>query len=274
MPDATQPSAPSSSPSASPPASPAAATAAPSPAPSNPSPSPAPAAAAPSPQPSAPVARPAYVPESDWDATVGKIKDEKAYTDRINNALAFQAAETSKKLTLPQQPDGYKFETTPNFKPPEGVSFALDPKNPVVPQVQAWAHKHGISQDALSEVADLYAASMIGDQQSLKAAYNAEVAKLGAAGPQRIDAIVQWLNAKGGPKAATLANMFKVAPVADTIEAVEHLMKQFSSQGAAPGSAAHREAPPAKPDDATWAKMSFSERMDFARRHQSPAGTQ
>ena len=50
-------------------------------------------------------------------------------------------------------------------------------------------------------------------------------------------------------------------------------MKQFSSQGAAPGNAAHSVAAPERPSEDKWKSMSFQEKMDFARKHSSPAGT-
>jgi hypothetical protein len=101
------------------------------------------------------------------------------------------------------------------------------------------------------------------EQAPIQAAYAAEVAKLGAAGPQRVDAVVQWLNAYGGEDAGPLANMFKIAPVASTIKAIEHIMRRVSSQGAAPGSAAHRENAPSQPSDATWNGWTMGQKQNW-----------
>lgn len=256
MPDAIQPTAPSPSPSASPSASPAAPLlASTSPQPTQ-SLTPAPAA-----QPSAPPSRPAYVfDDSDWDATAGKIKDEAKFAERVKADAAFVAAERSRKLTLPQAPEAYKDALPADFKPPEGLKFEIDAKDPLIAQYRALAHKRGFDQDTYSEGLGLIASLRVGEQAQIKQAYAAEVAKLGAAGPQRVDAVVQWLNAFGGEKAGALANMFKIAPVASTIEAIEHIMQRVSAQGVTPFNQAHRADAPDAGKIPGYDKMSFEQR--------------
>lgn len=272
MPEATQPTAPSSSSAPSPSAPAAASAPATSSAPSNPTSTAAPAATTPaapgSAAPSAapvPAARPGYVPESHWDGQTNKIKDEKAYTDWVNGNAAFKAAADSERLTRPQTPDAYKIGTTQNFKPPEGLAFTIDDKDPLWPQARAWAHKHGLSQEAFAEGIDLIAGKEIGTAQSTKNYFDAEVAKLGTAATQRIDAVIQWINATAGPEAKALGDAMKIAPVAGTIIAFENMMKRFQTQGAASFSTAHQAPPPSKPDDKTYQSWTFQQRMNFAR---------
>lgn len=93
---------------------------------------------------------------------------------------------------------------------------------------------------------------------ALKAAYAAQVAELGPTGTEQVDSVVQWLNAYGGPDAAPLANMFKIAPVASTIRAMQRIMQRVSSQGVTPFSQAHRaDAPQGIPG---YDKMTFEQR--------------
>lgn len=272
MAEATPVPGPSSSPSASPSAPAAASAPASSPASSSPAPSPAPA-----PDPAAaaatPPARPGYIPETHWDATAGKIKDEKAYADWVNGNAAAVAAEQSRKLTIPT-PDKYEPKLPADFTPPAGLEFKIDAADPLIANYRNLAHEFGLDQTQFSKGLGLIAAMRVGEQQQIKAAYDAEVAKLGAAGTARVDAVMQWINAVGGPDAKPLADMMKIAPLAATVQAFENMMKKFQTQGAAPGNAAHAVAAPERPSAEAWAKMSFSERMDFARRHQQPGGTQ
>lgn len=270
----TPQSSPSSSPSASPPASAPASAPASSPASSSPAPTTvAPAAPASSAPAAPPAARPGYIPENHWDATAGKVKDEKAFTDWVNGNAAAVAAEQSRKLTLPA-PDKYEPTLPADFKPPEGLQFQIDAKDPLITQYRTLAHEFGLDQTQFSKGLGLIAALRVGEQQQIKAAYDAEVAKLGAAGTARVDAVSQWINAVGGAEAKPLADMMKIAPLAATVQAFENLMKKFQTQGGASFSPQHREPEPQRPTAEAWAKMSFGERMDFARKHQSPAGTQ
>jgi hypothetical protein len=94
----------------------------------------------------------------------------------------------------------------------------------------------------------------------MKAAYNAEVAKLGAAGPARVDAVIQWIDAVAGPDAAALKNVFKMAPVASTITAFENMIKRFQSQGVTAFSQAHREGAPEANKIPGYEKMTFEQR--------------
>lgn len=268
MPEATQPTAPSSSSAPSPSAPAAASAPATSSAPSNPTTAaPAaspPASPAPAAAPAQPVARPGYVPEQHWDAAAGKIKDEKAYADAINGALAFQAAEQSRKLTIPA-PDKYEPALPADFQPPAGLEFKIDASDPLIAQYRTLAHEFGLDQAQFSKGLGLLAAVRVGEAAQIKAAYDAEVAKLGATGTQRVDAVIQWINAVGGAEAKALGDALKIAPVAATVTAFENLMKRFQTQGAASFSTAHQAPPPSKPDDKTYQGWTFQQRMNFAR---------
>lgn len=170
------------------------------------------------------------------------------------------AAEDSRKLTLPKSADEYKVGTTANFKPPEGVEFKLDDANPAWTAAKAWAHKYGVPQAAFNEITDVFAGYMVGDAQTMQTAARAEITKLGTAGPARVDAVTQWLTAMGGDKFAGLANVIKMAPLASTIEGIEHLMQQFSTQGGGTFNGGKRDPGGDDGKIPGYDKMSFEQR--------------
>lgn len=166
-------------------------------------------------------ARPDGLPESFWDATTNKVK-----ADSLNEVLARDAAAESRRLSLPAKVDEYKFETTKDFKLPQGMEFALDQNNPLIPRLKEWALKNAIPQAELSNLTDMFGAYEIARQQSFKAGHDAQIATLGATGPQRVDAIKTWADAKG------YGALGKVLFTADAVTAMEKIMADMRSQGA------------------------------------------
>lgn len=185
--------------------------------------------------------RPDWAPESIWNPTTNSFDNDKAkaFREEHDSLLAFKGAEDTKRLTLPKTPDEYKVELTKEFKPPAGVDFAIDDKNPALASLKAWAHKHAIPQSALSEVVDVYAGTVVGSMAAQKAAYAAEVTKLGPAGPARIDALGMWMKGVLGDKAAVLTgtkgadgkSTNGVLWTAGIVEAFEALQQKFTGGG-------------------------------------------
>jgi hypothetical protein len=58
----------------------------------------------------------------------------------------------------------------------------------------------------------------------------AEVAKLGAAGTQRVDAVVRWMTGTMGTAAADMARVLQAVPMASTIVAFENLIQRLTNQ--------------------------------------------
>ena len=56
----------------------------------------------------------------------------------------------------------------------------------------------------------------------------AEVAKLGAAGTQRVDAVVRWMTGTMGTAAADMARVLQAVPMASTIVAFEKLIQRLT----------------------------------------------
>lgn len=216
-----------------------------------------------------PAKRPAYVPETHWDGTTGKIKDEGAFAKFVNDHVAFKAADDSRRLTLPQKPEDYKLALTPNFKAPQGIEFVPNENDPILPQARAFALKHGLSQDAFAELVDLRAAIDIGNRQLIDNAKAAELQKLGPTGTARKTAIDTWLTATLGDELGM--EMLKYTFSAKQVQAIEKLMDVFRTQGVAPLDQRHRETgDPQKVSDEVYDKMSFAEKREYAAQFGNP----
>ncbi len=210
-------------------------------------------------------ARPEYVPEAHWDATAGKLKDEKAFASFVNEHVAFKAAEDVKRLTLPAAPEGYEVKLPADFKAPEGIKAdeLIKQDNPLWAQARSWAHRHGLSQAAFQEGIALIAGDKVGTTQQVQNARDAELGKLGAAATARVTAVNTWLDAMGVP--GLKGRMW----TAGDVQAMEGLITKFSNQGGASFRGTGRVPPeaPGKVDDATYEKMNYSERKAYAERH-------
>ncbi|WP_074830579.1 hypothetical protein [Bradyrhizobium lablabi] len=245
------------------------------------SPAPAPAAASP-PTPSSPdgttsqqVDRPEGIPDSYWDPEAKALKVDPAALAKDlkerDELKTFKAAEDVRRGSLPQKADDYKLELPSDFKPPAGVDYKLDAANPALGQLKAVAHKHGLTQDAVTEILGLYAGNEVGTQAAIASARNAEIAKLGPTAPARVDAVTNWLAGidssadKGDAKA--LAGMLVTAR---HVEAFERIINKLTSQGTASFSQSHRVAPDDKSipgfENMSFAQKRFAQDQAAARR--------
>lgn len=172
----------------------------------------------------------------------------------LNEILARDAAEQSRLLTRPKSVDEYKVEPTKEFKPPEGVEFTLDQANPQVANLKAWALRNGVPQAELSGLVDIYGGLMVSQQQTYKAAFEAQVASLGTTGPARVDALKTWLDSKG-------YGAFKAMIVtADIVKGFEKLMADMRGGGGG----GHR--PNGSDNGAADGKIPGYEKMSFEQR--------
>lgn len=205
-------------------------------------------------------ARPNWVPETYW--ADGKVKDAEfgAHLAEMNTRLA---AEDVRRATLPKTADEYKLALPQDFKPPQGVEFKLDEANPLFAQARAWALKHGLSQDVFSEGLGLVAGSQVSSEATIKAARDAEVAKLGATGPARIDALSRFFNGYLGENEGkqVMARVF----TASDVNVLEKLVGKIA--GGAAFTATGREPPQ---DTRRWtpeqySKATAAERLAYNR---------
>jgi hypothetical protein len=167
--------------------------------------------------------------------------------------MTWKAAEDVRKGALPQTPDAYKVELPADFKPPAGVDFKLDAANPALGQLESVAHKYGLTQEAVNELIGVYAGNEVGTEARIAAGRAAEVAKLGTAGPARVDNVVRFLDASG------LGALKSSLITAAQVEAWEAHITKLTSQGGASFSQSHR-VPPETNTIPGYDKMSFEQK--------------
>jgi hypothetical protein len=120
---------------------------------------------------------------------------------------------------------------------PAGQKFEFDPNAPELIQARAMAHAKGWTQQDFSDALGVFAAAKVGEEAQIASARAAEVAKLGATGPTRIDAVTQWMDAQG------LGALKSTMVTAAQVQAWEAHITRLSSQGTMPFSQQHRTAP-------------------------------
>jgi hypothetical protein len=188
------------------------------------------------------------------------------FTDQqLRDLVAFKASEDTRQLTVPANPQDYRVELPTDLKLPPGVEFRIDANSPMVPAAQAFAKRHGFTQNQFSELVGLYAASTASETAHFNNARAAEVAKLGDAVNARVDAVRTWLRAMGGSDFDGLNRVLEMAPTAATVAGLEKLMQRFSSQGGGSYSGAHREVnQPERLSTEAYGKLTYSEKKEYA----------
>ncbi len=207
------------------------------------------------------------MPEQYWDAAGGKLISDK-FGEHVNAMTARLAAEDSRRLTLPQTPEAYAIKLPDDFKAPEGIEVKFNENDPLLAQAKGVMHEIDqgklSGQAAFSKLLALYAGAQVSSEAQITTARNAEIAKLGTTGPARVDAITTFLKAQLGEADGlrVASRMFLAADVA----AMEKLVAKFASQGSGNFSQQHRDVQQAgRVDQATYDKMSYSQKMDYAR---------
>ena len=183
----------------------------------------------------------------------------------LRDLLSFKSAEDSRKLTAPTKVEDFRLELPSDLKLPPGVDFRLDPAHPAVEPARQFALRNNLSQQQFSEMLGVYAASQANEMVAFNAAKAAEVQKLGDAANARVDAVTGWLKALGGNHFGALARVLQLAPVADTVVGLEHLMHRYVSQGGGSFNGAHREPQtPGKVSQETYDSYSYAQKLDYA----------
>jgi hypothetical protein len=195
------------------------------------------------------------------------VRDEAALSVHFNEILTRDAAAQSRALARPQTPDAFKVELPATFTPPQGTEFRIDANNPLWAQARAWAHKAGLTQDEFAEGIGLIAGDRIATEQQVTTARNAEVAKLGPAGPARVDALSTFFTAYlGETEGKTL--MSRLFTAAD-VQIAEKLVGKITGQGGAQFRQNGREPPqaPGKITEEQYAAMTPAQKWDYSRSH-------
>jgi hypothetical protein len=160
-----------------------------------------------------------------------QFADAGAFRASYDELTAYKAAADVRRSTLPASPNDYKAELPSDFKAPDGISFSFNQNDPLLAQARTAAHEAGLSQEQFSRLLGIYAGGQVSNQQQIQTARNAEVAKLGATGPTRIDALTTFFRAYLGEADgnAVMARAFTAADV----QRLEKLVGKITSQGGA-----------------------------------------
>jgi hypothetical protein len=182
-----------------------------------------------------------------------------------------KGASDSRRATLPATPGDYVLELPADFKLPDGVKFAWVTDHPVtgplIAAAREFAHAHGIDQAGFSKMMSLYAASVVHENAQIKTALDVEIAKLGATGSGRVDAISTWLRGVCGDTCARA--IMQQAFRADFVVGLEKIASKmmngnigssFSQVGREPTDARGNRV-----SEEAWATMSHGERLDYSR---------
>lgn len=191
--------------------------------------------------------KPDWATDAIWDKDKNEIKG-----DAVKELIARDAAEASRRLSLPAKPEDYKLALPKDFTPPQGVEFKLDENDPLFAQARTWAQKNGLTQEAFEQGIGMIAARDVATQQMLKTARDAEIGKLGANGTARVTAVNTFLDAKG---LGSLKGMMVTAEIVTTLEKVVGMLN-----GADTFSQQHRTAPQTNGKIDGYEKMSFEQR--------------
>jgi hypothetical protein len=92
----------------------------------------------------------------------------------------------------------------------------------------------------------------------------AEVAKLGANGPARVAAVETYLRAQAGEGAEEIIGSLRTARQIESFEKIMAANRQRAIEPSTPPSPA--PAPDGRVDEATYARMSHAERIEYTRR--------
>jgi hypothetical protein len=205
--------------------------------------------------------RPAWVPESAWDPTLG-LNHEKFgewYRETVAPAIAAHEAEEARRKTLPASPDKYEVKTSPALKLPDDTKPELNPADPMWEQAKAWAHKAGLSQAAFEQAVDLVAARDTLTARQINTAREREIAKLGPGAKVRMDAIEAFYRDWLGPDDAAGVTA-RIWTAADVVRA-EKAVARFKGQGIS----LERRGPGISDDE--WARMDARARYAHAKAH-------
>ena len=120
-------------------------------------------------------------------------------------------------------------------------------------------------QQAFSKLLELYAGGQVSTQQQIATARNAEIQKLGAAGPSRIDALTTFFRAYLGEQAGN-RRMQRIWTAQDVQDA-EMEVGKITSQGGASfrGNGREPPQPQGRLSDEQIKRLTPAQRLDYSR---------
>ena len=197
-----------------------------------------------------------------------QFADGKAFRTGYDELAAFKAGLDVKRATLPPSPNDYKAELPADFKMPDGVSFTFKPDDPLLHQARELFHaidQGRISgQQAFSQALSLFAGGQVASVQEAVTRKNGEIAKLGAAGPARIDALRTFFRGYLGNEAGD-RRMERMWSAQDVVDA-EHEVSKITSGGVAiRGNGREPPQPAGRLSREQIERLTPAQRLDYAR---------
>jgi hypothetical protein len=216
-------------------------------------------------QPAPPAADDLQQPAADAGAKVrvGRYEIDEA---ALGTMLQRQAQEDLRRATVPASAEAYEAKLPADLKLPGNQQFRIDAGDPSLVAARNLAHAKGWSQQDFSDALGIFASHLAGQEFQLAERSRAELAKIGANAPQRVDAACKWLDGFLGTDAAPVKSTMVTASHLKFIEAV---MAKLETQGVGRFSQSHRAAP----DDQKipgYESMSFEQRR-FAQDQRAAA---
>ena len=197
------------------------------------------------------------------------FQDPTAFRAAYDRLAAFEAGDKVRRSTLPPSPNDYKAEFTSDFKVPDGIKYEFNANDPLLHQARTIMHDIDqgklSGQQAFSKLLELYAGGQVASQQQIQTARNAEVQKLGATGPTRIDALTTFFRAYLGDAAGN-RRMQRIFTAQDVMDAETEVSK-ITSQGGA-GFRGNGRTPPEVPgrlSDEQIKRLTPAERLNYSR---------
>jgi hypothetical protein len=214
------------------------------------------AAGKPAPDTAAPAADPQQAPAA-ADGEKYKVGEKYEVTEReLADMMQRQAVEDQRRLTMPPSPEAYKAELPADLKLPGGQTYTFNQNDPSLIAARNLAHAKGWSQGDFSEALGIFASHIAGEQAALAERSQQEIAKVGANGPQRVDAVSRWITGMVGEADA---KPIRATIVTDAhVRFYETIMNKLTSQGGASFSQSHR-VPPDNDKIPGFENMSFAQ---------------
>ncbi len=170
--------------------------------------------------------RPAWAPESAWDAEKGELVADKL-GEEFSRLSKIEAEDKARREALPKSADEYEPKFTDDVQLPDG--WKINPEDPLWKQGKEFALKHGLTQEQFSELASMKAKELIAQQAFVKEMVARCDAELGAQGPERVEALHKFFD--GVFDKETAAELKAGMVTARQIKALETMQKALVDQG-------------------------------------------
>ena len=135
-------------------------------------------------------AMPEGLPAEFWDAQANSVKLPEL-VNSYNETTRLKAEHEEHLKGLPAKAEDYKIQGAlpPGFMIPFGYEPRVDEKDPRIPALRAFAHKHKLSQEMVNEIVGIDLQAQVAAELDADAVIQAEMKKLGENGKARVAAV-------------------------------------------------------------------------------------